>query len=69
MAKQHRRALPLRVGLVAAMLLLVAVGLLASGIAVTSILRHGLINRARPDAARRVARLGAGPAAAITAAT
>ena len=42
----YRRALPLRVGLVAAMLLLVALGLLASGIAVTSTLRHDLINRA-----------------------
>ncbi len=39
------RALPLRVSLVAAMLLLVAGGLLASGIAVTSILRHSLLNR------------------------
>ena len=42
----YRRALPLRVGLVAAMLLLVGLGLLASGIAVTSTLRHDLINRA-----------------------
>lgn len=40
------RAVPLRVGLVAAMLLLVGCGLLATGIAVTSILRHSLINRA-----------------------
>lgn len=40
------RALPLRVGLVAAMLLLVGCGLLATGIAVTSILRHSMINRA-----------------------
>jgi two-component system OmpR family sensor kinase len=39
------RALPLRVSLVAAMLLLVGCGLLASGIAVTSILRHSLTNR------------------------
>jgi two-component system OmpR family sensor kinase len=39
------RALPLRVSLVAAMLLLVACGLLASGIGVTSILRHSLVNR------------------------
>ncbi|MEI8262045.1 MAG: HAMP domain-containing sensor histidine kinase [Actinomycetes bacterium] len=39
------RAMPLRVSLVAAMLLLVACGLLASGIAVTSILRQSLINR------------------------
>ncbi len=37
--------MPLRVGLVAATLVLVAFGLLASGIAVTSILRHSLINR------------------------
>ncbi|MGE5698085.1 MAG: sensor histidine kinase [Candidatus Sericytochromatia bacterium] len=36
---------PLRVSLVAAMLVLVGFGLLASGIAVTSILRHSLINR------------------------
>lgn len=39
------RALPLRVGLVAAMLVLAACGLLASGVAVTSILRHTLIGR------------------------
>ncbi|HEX2286724.1 MAG TPA: HAMP domain-containing sensor histidine kinase [Mycobacterium sp.] len=39
------RGVPLRVGLVAATLVLVACGLLASGIAVTSILRHSLINR------------------------
>ena len=39
------RALPLRVGLVAVMLVLVACGLLASGIAVTSILRHTLLSR------------------------
>ncbi|KDE99263.1 ATP-binding protein [Mycolicibacterium aromaticivorans JS19b1 = JCM 16368] len=38
--------MPLRVGLVAAMLLLVGCGLLASGIAVTSTLQHDLINRA-----------------------
>ena len=37
--------MPLRVGLVAATLVLVAFGLLASGIAVTSILRHSLTNR------------------------
>ncbi|MGE2721402.1 sensor histidine kinase [Mycolicibacterium celeriflavum] len=36
---------PLRVGLVAATLLLVACGLLASGLAVTTILRHTLSNR------------------------
>ena len=45
MAEPRYRALPLRVGLVAAMLLLVACGLLASGVAVTSILRHTLVNR------------------------
>jgi two-component system, OmpR family, sensor kinase len=39
------RGVPLRVGLVAATLVLVACGLLASGIAVTSILQHSLINR------------------------
>lgn len=39
------RGLPLRVSLVAAMLLLVGCGLLASGIAVTSILRHSLLSR------------------------
>ena len=39
------RALPLRVSLVAAMLLLVGCGLLGSGIAVTSILRHSLMSR------------------------
>ncbi|MBV9352064.1 MAG: two-component sensor histidine kinase, partial [Mycobacterium sp.] len=41
----YRRGLPLRVGLVAATLVLVACGLMASGVAVTSILRHSLINR------------------------
>jgi two-component system OmpR family sensor kinase len=45
MPRHHRAALPLRVGLVAATLLLVACGLTASGIAVTSILRHTLIKR------------------------
>jgi len=45
MPSHYRRALPLRVGLVAAMLLLVGCGLLASGIAVTSILQHSLLNR------------------------
>jgi two-component system OmpR family sensor kinase len=39
------RGVPLRVGLVAATLVLVACGLLASGIAVTSILRHSLTSR------------------------
>jgi two-component system, OmpR family, sensor kinase len=45
MATQVRRGLPLRVGLVAATLVLVACGLAASGIMVTSILRHSLISR------------------------
>jgi two-component system OmpR family sensor kinase len=45
MSKSRRAAVPLRVGLVAATLLLAACGLMASGIAVTSILRHSLINR------------------------
>ena len=45
MTGRHPRALPLRVSLVAAMLLLAACGLLASGVAVTSILRHSLLNR------------------------
>jgi two-component system, OmpR family, sensor kinase len=44
-ASQARRGLPLRVGLVAATLALVACGLAASGIMVTSILRHSLISR------------------------
>ena len=41
----NSRALPLRVTLVAAMLLLVTCGLVASGVAVTSILRHTLLGR------------------------
>jgi two-component system, OmpR family, sensor kinase len=45
MAKLRARGVPLRVSLVAATLVLVACGLLASGIAVTSILRHSLISR------------------------
>jgi two-component system OmpR family sensor kinase len=45
MADQVRRGLPLRVGLVAATLALVACGLAVSGIAVTSILHHVLIAR------------------------
>src|SRR5882757_4288399 len=45
MAEHHRRGLPLRVGLVAATLVLVACGLAVSGIAVTSILRHSLVSR------------------------
>jgi two-component system OmpR family sensor kinase len=45
MATQVRRGLPLRVGLVAATLALVACGLAVSGVAVTSILRHSLISR------------------------
>ncbi|OBF87912.1 two-component sensor histidine kinase [Mycobacterium sp. 852002-51163_SCH5372311] len=45
MAEQRRRGLPLRVGLVAGTLVLVACGLATSGIAVTSILRHSLVSR------------------------
>ncbi|MDT5078464.1 MAG: two-component system, OmpR family, sensor kinase [Mycobacterium sp.] len=45
MASTRGRGIPLRVGLVAATLVLVACGLLASGVAVTSILQHSLINR------------------------
>ena len=45
MAAQVRRGVPLRVGLVAATLVLVALGLLASGIAVTTLLQHSLMNR------------------------
>ncbi|MFZ1164221.1 HAMP domain-containing sensor histidine kinase [Mycobacterium sp.] len=46
MPRQFRIELPLRVALIAATLLLVACGLTASGIAVTSILRQHLIQRA-----------------------
>src|SRR5579885_3051121 len=46
MGRFHRRGLPLRVGLVAATLVLVACGLAVSGVAVTSILRHSLLNPA-----------------------
>ncbi|HXN57790.1 MAG TPA: two-component sensor histidine kinase, partial [Candidatus Angelobacter sp.] len=45
MPVQRPRGVPLRVSLVAAMLVLVGFGLLASGIAVTSIIRHSLISR------------------------
>ncbi len=45
MAKQPRRGLPLRIGLVAATLVLVTCGLVTSGVGVTSILRHSLISR------------------------
>ncbi len=45
MAVTRGRGIPLKVGLVAATLVLVACGLLASGIAVTSILKHDLHNR------------------------
>src|SRR6516162_2466965 len=45
MATQPKRGIPLRVGLVAATLLLVTCGLVASGVAVTSILRHSLVSR------------------------
>ena len=67
MPKRLRAAVPLRVGLVAATLLLAACGLTASGIAVTSILRHSQIagstnagrgvaaaGRRRPERRRRV---------------
>ena len=45
MAPHAPHALPLRVSLVAAMLLLVGCGLLASAIGVTAILRHSLLSR------------------------
>lgn len=45
MVTKPRRGLPLRIGLVAATLALVACGLAVSGIAVTSILRHSLVSR------------------------
>jgi two-component system OmpR family sensor kinase len=45
MVIKPRRGLPLRIGLVAATLALVACGLAVSGLAVTSILRHSLISR------------------------
>ena len=45
MSRSVRPGIPLRVALVAATLVLVAMGLLASGIAVTTILRTDLINR------------------------
>ena len=45
MAALRGRGIPLRVALVAATLVLVACGLLASGIAVTTILRHDQTNR------------------------
>ncbi|CAJ1495854.1 sensor histidine kinase [[Mycobacterium] burgundiense] len=45
MVSSLRRGIPLRVALVAATLLLVACGLLASGIAVTTIMRHSLVTR------------------------
>jgi two-component system OmpR family sensor kinase len=45
MTSLRSRGIPLRVGLVAATLLLAACGLLASGVAVTSIMLHSLINR------------------------
>jgi two-component system OmpR family sensor kinase len=45
MSDHIRRALPLRVGLVAATLVLVGLGLLASGLSVTTILRHSLMSR------------------------
>lgn len=45
MDTKPRGGLPLRIGLVAATLVLVACGLAVSGIAVTSILRHSLVGR------------------------
>lgn len=45
MARHLRGRLPLRVRLVAATLILVATGLVASGIAVTSMLQHRLTSR------------------------
>ena len=45
MSEHVRRGVPLRLALVAATLVLVAFGLLASGIAVSTILRHDLITR------------------------
>lgn len=45
MSPQLHRGIPLRISLVAATLVLVACGLLASGIAVTTLLRHSLLNR------------------------
>lgn len=59
---------PLRVGLVAATLVLVACGLLASGVAVTSILRHTLSNRVDQellDASRGWAQAPRGSADAV----
>ncbi|MGH3581076.1 MAG: two-component sensor histidine kinase, partial [Mycobacterium sp.] len=45
MTEQRRRGVPLRVGLVAATLVLVTFGLLASGVAVTSIMSHTEVDR------------------------
>ncbi|MDR3664524.1 MAG: HAMP domain-containing sensor histidine kinase [Mycobacterium sp.] len=45
MTSLRARGIPLQVGLVAATVLLAACGLLASGVAVTSIMNHSLINR------------------------
>src|SRR6195952_1742634 len=45
MERLRARGIPLRVGLGAGPLVLVACGLIASGVAVTSIMRHSLINR------------------------
>ncbi len=63
------RGIPLRVGLVAATLVLVACGLLASGVAVTTILRHTLENRVDQtllDASRGWAQAPSGPASSPT---
>lgn len=43
--EQLRRGIPLRIGLVAATLVLVGCGLVASGVAESTILRHSLMNR------------------------
>lgn len=68
MARHLRGRLPLRVRLVAATLILVATGLVASGIAVTSMLQHRLtsrIDRVLLEEAQNLgadhAALGAGP--------
>src|ERR1700744_11030 len=45
MATQHRRGLPLRVGLVAATPVLVACGLAIAGLILPSVLKHSLVSR------------------------
>ncbi len=56
----RRGGVPLRIGLVAATLVLVACGLLASGIAVTTILKHSLMNRVDDSLLDASRGLGAG---------